>query len=47
MIIILVEPYKNFKQKISLTKKYMNQYKVEDLGGILYLEKKGVVSVDR
>lgn len=33
-------PYKNFKQKIRLTKKYIKLYTIEDLGGVLYMERR-------
>jgi hypothetical protein len=37
---VMAIPYKNFKQKIRLSKKYLKEYKVEDLGGVLYMEKR-------
>jgi len=37
---IIAIPYKTFKQKIRITKEYSKRYKIEDLGGILYMERK-------
>lgn len=39
-VTILGIPYRNFKHRIQLTKKYIKNYKIQDLGGVLYLEKK-------
>lgn len=33
-------PYKKFKEKIQLVKKYERKYKIEDLGGVLYMERR-------
>lgn len=33
-------PYKSFKHKIKLTKKYIKLYTIEDLGGVLYMERR-------
>lgn len=41
---IVAIPYKNFKHKIRLTKKYLGKYKVEDLGNVLYMEKRARTS---
>lgn len=38
--LILAIPYKNFRHKIRLTKRYLENYKIEDLGGVLYMEKR-------
>lgn len=37
---IIAIPYKTFKQKIKLTKKYIKNYRIEDLEGVLYMEKR-------
>lgn len=37
---IIVIPYKSFKQKIRLTKEYSTRYKIQDLGGVLYMERR-------
>lgn len=42
-ITILGIPYRTFKEKISITKMYLKEYKIQDLGGVLYLERKGGV----
>ena len=34
---IIAIPYKNFKHKIKITKKYLKDYMIQDLGGVLYL----------
>lgn len=39
-ISVIAIPYKNFKHKIKLTKKFINKYKIEDLGGVLYMERR-------
>ena len=44
-MIILVMPYKNFKEKIRITKKFERIYHIEDLSmdstvGILYMERR-------
>lgn len=39
-VTILGIPYRNFKEKIGLTKKYSTRYKIQDLGGVLYMERK-------
>ena len=36
---VLAIPYKNFKHKIRLTKKYLKEYNIQDLGGVLYMIK--------
>lgn len=46
-ITILGIPYKNFKEKIRLTKEYKNKYFITDLGGVLYMERKGGLTLDR
>ncbi|KHD34200.1 flavoprotein [Clostridium acetobutylicum] len=33
-------PYKDHKQRVQLTKKYLKDYYVSDLGGILYMERR-------
>lgn len=33
-------PYKSFKQKIALTNKYLKKYRIEDLNGFLYMERR-------
>ncbi|MBM7869323.1 hypothetical protein JOC70_000792 [Clostridium pascui] len=35
-----VLPYKSFKEKLRLTNKHLETYKIEDLGGILYMERR-------
>lgn len=42
-VTILGIPYSTFKEKIKLTKKYLKKYNITDLGGVLYMEKKGGV----
>lgn len=37
---IIAIPYRTFKQRIQLTKKYLKEYTVEDLGGVLYMKKR-------
>lgn len=37
---VIAIPYKTFKQKIRLTKKYLKEYNIQDLGGILYMQKR-------
>lgn len=37
---IIALPYKTFKERIRLTKKHLKNYKIEDLGGVLYLERR-------
>jgi len=37
---VLAIPYKSFKKKIRLTKRYSRRYKIQDLGGILYMTEK-------
>lgn len=37
---IVALPYKTFKERIRLTKQYEKKYKIEDLGGVLYMERK-------
>lgn len=39
--IAMALPYKSFKQKIALINKYLGKYRIEDLGGILYMERRG------
>lgn len=36
----LVIPFKTFKERISLIKKYQNSYFIENMGNYLYLVKK-------
>lgn len=33
-------PYKSFKEKIRLTKRYLGKYHIEDWDGVLYMELK-------
>ncbi|NRY58843.1 hypothetical protein [Clostridium acetobutylicum] len=33
-------PYKDHKQRVQLTKKYLKDYYVSDLGGVLYMERR-------
>jgi hypothetical protein len=33
----MIIPYKNFKERIRLTKKYLKNYYIENLDGYLYL----------
>lgn len=41
---IMAIPYKNFKERMRITKLYLDKYKIEDFGnglnGILYMELK-------
>ncbi|MCI1800181.1 flavoprotein [Clostridium sp.] len=42
---IIVVPYKNFKEKIRITKRFERKYHIEDLAedavcGVLYMERK-------
>lgn len=37
---IIAIPYKTFKQRIRVTKEYERRYKIEDLGGVLYMERR-------
>lgn len=37
---ILAIPYKNFKHRIKLTKRFLNRYMIQDLGGVLYMERR-------
>ena len=38
-LVILIH-YKDFKQKIRITKKYLSMYKIEDWEGMLYMKKR-------
>lgn len=40
MLVIEVIPYRTFKEKIALTKKLTGNYKYEDLGNLIYIERK-------
>lgn len=37
---IIAIPYNTFKQRIRVTKEYERRYKIEDLGGVLYMERR-------
>ncbi|MCT8978294.1 flavoprotein [Clostridium sp. CX1] len=37
---VIAIPYKSFKEKIRLTKRYTKYYFIEDLGGVLYMERR-------
>ncbi len=41
-LLIIVIPYRHFKEKIRLVKQYILDYKIEDWNGSLYLEKREV-----
>lgn len=46
-MVILAVPYKNFKEKIQITKEYGGMYHIEDLTmdssrGILYMERREI-----
>lgn len=36
----IVIPYKNLKHKIRIRKKFAKEYKIEELDGILYMERR-------
>lgn len=38
--IAMALPYRSFKERIRLTKKYIKLYTIEDLGGVLYMERR-------
>lgn len=38
--IAMALPYRSFKERIRLTKKYIRIYTIEDLGGVLYMERR-------
>jgi len=47
-MVIMAVPYKNFKEKIKITKEYSGMYRIEDLNmystrGILYMERRGKI----
>lgn len=37
---IIALPYRSFKERIRITKRYERRYKITDLGGLLYMERK-------
>lgn len=37
---VIAIPYRNFKHKIRITKRFLKDYKIQDLGGILYMERR-------
>lgn len=40
-IIVTAIPYKSFKEKMRIVKKYTNAYKIDDYDEFLYLERRG------
>ncbi|EDS77343.1 hypothetical protein CBC_A0793 [Clostridium botulinum C str. Eklund] len=40
VIKVIAIPYRTFKEKIKLTKRFRNGYRIQDLGGVLYMERK-------
>ncbi|MCH3962671.1 MAG: flavoprotein [Clostridium sp.] len=47
-MVIMAVPYKNFKEKIKITKEYGGMYHIEDLNmystrGILYMERRETI----
>lgn len=38
--LVILIPYKDFRHKIRITKKYLNMYKIEDWEGMLYMKKR-------
>lgn len=46
-LLVMVMPYRSFKEKICLVKKYKKHYKVEDWEGKLYMERREEYNAQR